>query len=66
VGDCPVLASKICQAIEAAENESQAVAMALDVYERDMQASADLWCSSQAKKYIGRSVLEDVIHDLYQ
>lgn len=66
VGDCPVLASKICQAIEAAENESQAVAMALDVYQRDMQASADLWCSSQAKKYIGRSVLEDVIHDLYQ
>jgi hypothetical protein len=40
--------------------------MALDVYDRDMQVSADLWCSSQAKKYIGRSVLEDVIHDLYQ
>lgn len=66
VGDYPVLAEPICQAIEAADSASQAIAMALDVYERDMQASADLWCSSQAKKYIGRSVLEDVIHDLYQ
>ena len=66
VGDYPVLAEPICQAIEAADSALQAIAMALDVYERDMQASADLWCSSQAKKYIGRSVLEDVIHDLYQ
>jgi hypothetical protein len=66
VGDYPVLAEPICQAIEAADSASQAIAMALDVYERDMQVSADLWCSSQAKKYIGRSVLEDVIHDLYQ
>jgi carbon-monoxide dehydrogenase medium subunit len=66
VGDCPVLAASICQAIEAADTAAQAVAMALDVYERDMQPSADLWCSSQAKKYIGRSVLEDVIHDLFQ
>jgi carbon-monoxide dehydrogenase medium subunit len=66
VGDYPVLAEPICQAIEAADSASQAIAMALDVYERDMQASADLWCSSQAKKHIGRSVLEDVIHDLYQ
>ena len=66
VGDYPVLAEPICQAIEAADSASQAVTMALDIYERDMQASADLWCSSQAKKYIGRSVLEDVIHDLYQ
>ena len=66
VGDYPVLAEPICQAIEAADSAKQAVAMALDVYERGMQASADLWCSSQAKKYIGRSVLEDVIHDLYQ
>ena len=66
VGDYPVLASKICEAIEAADTASQAVAMALDIYERNMEPSADLWCSSQAKKYIGRSVLEDVIHDLFQ
>ena len=66
VGDYPVLAEQISQAIEAADSAAQAVAMALDVYERDMKLSADLWCSSQAKKYIGRSVLEDVIHDLYQ
>lgn len=66
VGDCPVLALPICQAIEAADSVAEAVSMALDVYERDMQPSADLWCSSLAKKYIGRSVLEDVIHDLFQ
>ena len=66
VGDYPVLEAEICQAIEAADTAAQAVTLALDVYEREMQPSADLWCSSQAKKYIGRSVLEDVIHDLFQ
>ena len=66
VGDCPAMAVPIGQAIEAADTAEQAVTMALDVYEREMQPSADLWCSSQAKKHIGRSVLEDVIHDLFQ
>jgi carbon-monoxide dehydrogenase medium subunit len=66
VGDYPVLATQISEAIEAADTPAQAVTMALEVYEREMQPSADLWCSSQAKKYIGRSVLEDVIHDLFQ
>lgn len=66
VGDCPVLAASICQAIEAAATPAQAVSLALEVYERDMQPSADLWCSSQAKKYMGRAVLEDVVHDLFQ
>lgn len=66
VGDCPVLAAPICRAIEAADTAAQAVALALDAYEREMRPSADLWCSSQAKKYIGRSVLEDVVHDLFK
>lgn len=66
VGDSPVLAASICQAIEAAETAAQAVSLALEVYEDDLQPSADLWCSSQAKKYIGRAVLEDVVHDLFQ
>jgi aerobic carbon-monoxide dehydrogenase medium subunit len=66
VGDYPVLAAQICQAIEAADSPAQAVTMALDVYEREMHPSADVWCSSPAKKHMGRAVLEDVIHDLFQ
>ncbi len=66
VGDCPVVAASICRAIEAADTAAHAVALALDAYERDMQPAADLWCSSQAKKYIGRAVLEDVVHDLFE
>ncbi len=66
IGDRPVLASSLCAAIEKADTAAQAVALALEAYERDITPNADLWCSGPAKKHIGRSVLEEVVHDLFQ
>ncbi len=66
IGDKPLLASGICAAIEAADTAEQAVTLALEAYERDISPSADLWCSSQAKKHIGRYLLEEAVHELFQ
>lgn len=66
IGDKPLLASGICEAIEAAGSAEQAVSLAMAAYERDISPSADLWCSSQAKKHIGRYLLEEAVHELFQ
>jgi carbon-monoxide dehydrogenase medium subunit len=66
IGDRPLLAASIGAAIEKADTASQAVALALEAYARDITPNADLWCSGPAKKHIGRSVLEEVVHDLFQ
>lgn len=66
IGDRPLLASSICAAIEAADTASQAVTLALEAYARDITPNPDLWCSGPAKKHIGRSLLEEVVHDLFQ
>ena len=66
IGDRPLLAASIGAAIEKADTAAQAVALALEAYARDINPNADLWCSGPAKKHIGRSVLEEVVHDLFQ
>ncbi len=66
IGDRPVQASSLCAAIEAADSADQAMALALEAYERDITPSADVWCSGPAKKHIGRAVLQEVVHDLFQ
>ena len=66
IADKPELALGICQALEAASHAEQAVALALDVYERQIHPMADVWCSGKAKKHMGRALLKDVIHDLFQ
>jgi carbon-monoxide dehydrogenase medium subunit len=66
IGDRPLLAASIGAAIEKADTAAQAVALALEAYARDITPNADLWCSGPAKKHIGRSVLEEVVHDLFQ
>ena len=66
IGDRPLQAAGICAAIEAADTAAQAVAFALEAYERDISPSADLWCSGQAKKHIGRSLVEEVVHELFE
>ncbi len=66
IGDRPVLAVAMGAAVEAADSATQAVAWALEVYERDVHPAADLWCSAKAKKHMGRMLVEEVIHDLFQ
>jgi carbon-monoxide dehydrogenase medium subunit len=66
IGDRPLLAASIGAAIEKADTAAQAVALALEAYAHDITPNADLWCSGPAKKHIGRSVLEEVVHDLFQ
>ena len=66
VADRPLAVPSIARAIESADSPAQAVALAREAYEQAVDPSGDLWCSGKAKKHIGRSLLEEVVHDLFQ
>lgn len=66
LADRPMLAVAMGRAVEAADNARHAVAMALEAYEREVDPVGDVWCSAKAKKHIGRALVEEVVHDLFQ
>jgi len=65
VADRPLRMTSLEQALAASTSAAQALETAREVHAQHFHAEPDLWCSSEAKKLIAASLMEEVIHDWF-
>jgi carbon-monoxide dehydrogenase medium subunit len=65
VADRPIRVLPLEQALATISNAEQALETARELHAQHFHAEPDLWCSSEAKKHIAASLMEEVIHDWF-
>ena len=65
VGDRPMLAPSVALAIEQARDAKEAVAGAVAALARDIEPAGDVWHSPAVKAHICRTILKEIVDDLF-